>query len=163
MKPNFSVSYGLIRINQIHTGWKFELIGFIRINRIHSDWKFGLILINSDCPDSFGLQVRIDFEWASDWFGLKTNFRLDRNETVWRGFKFRNDSENSDWFGINFNFETFARAIKSKQMIACLFSIIRVHWRKFRIEIHFEPIRNFPNHSRICIRTKQFHSGLIQS
>ena len=36
-------------------------------------------------------------------------------------------------------------------------------WRKFRIEIHSESIRNFPNHSEICIRTKQFHSDLIRS
>ena len=35
-------------------------------------------------------------------------------------------------------------------------------WRKFRIEIHSESIRNFPNHSEICIRTKQFHSDLIR-
>ena len=34
--------------------------------------------------------------------------------------------------------------------------------RKFRIEIHFKPIGNFLNHSRICIRTKQFHSNLIR-
>ena len=42
-------------------------------------------------------------------------------------------------------------------------SFIYPTWRKFRIEIHFEPIRNFPNHSGICIRTKQFHSDLIRS
>ena len=35
-------------------------------------------------------------------------------------------------------------------------------WRKFRIEIHFEPIQIFPNHSGICIRTKQFHFDLIR-
>ena len=34
-------------------------------------------------------------------------------------------------------------------------------WRKFRIEIHSEPIKNFPKYSGICIRTKQFHSDLI--
>ena len=37
-----------------------------------------------------------------------------------------------------------------------------VPWPKFRIEIHSEPIRNFPNHSGICTRTKRFHSDLIQ-
>ena len=36
-------------------------------------------------------------------------------------------------------------------------------WRKNRIEIYSEPIRNFPNHSGIYIRTKQFHSDLIRS
>ena len=33
---------------------------------------------------------------------------------------------------------------------------------KVRMEIHSEPIRNFPNHSGISIRTKQFHSNLIR-
>ena len=118
----------------------FGLVGFL----ITSDWpdSCGLILINSDGPDTFGLQgrinfewasdwfelklietflwirsvnanqfelsikmnlvnpndsekfrfIRIDFEWASDWFELKNNFGLDRNETVWYGYKFRNDS-----------------------------------------------------------------------
>ena len=33
---------------------------------------------------------------------------------------------------------------------------------KFRIEIHSEPIRNFPNYSVICIRTKQIHFDLIR-
>ena len=76
----------------------FELIGLIRIYRIDSNWpdssdcKFGLILINSDWTDSFGLQVRIDFEWVSDWFGFKNFFGLDRNETVWFGYKFLNNS-----------------------------------------------------------------------
>ena len=37
-----------------------------------------------------------------------------------------------------------------------------LHWRKFRIEIHSETIRNFPNHSGICIRTKQFQFDLIR-
>ena len=40
---------------------------------------------------------------------------------------------------------------------------IRYLWQKFRIEIHSEPIRNFSNHSRNCIWTKQFHSDLIQN
>ena len=38
-----------------------------------------------------------------------------------------------------------------------------IPWRKFRIEIHFEPIQIFPNHSGICIPTKQFHSDLIRN
>ena len=31
-----------------------------------------------------------------------------------------------------------------------------------RIEIHSESIKNFPNHSGICIRTKQFHADLVR-
>ena len=46
MKPNFSESIGLNewidRMNPNET----EFFGFIRIDRIHSDWKFVLILIN---------------------------------------------------------------------------------------------------------------------
>ena len=37
-----------------------EKLDFDQIDRIHSDCKFRLILINSDWPDSFGLQVRIE-------------------------------------------------------------------------------------------------------
>ena len=43
-----------------------------------------------------------------------------------------------------------------------LVSVFRWPWRKFRIEIHSEPIRKFANHSGICIRIIQFHSDLIR-
>ena len=56
--------------------------------------------------------IRIDFEWASDWFGFKNVSGLDRNETVWFGYKFRNDSE-IFWFLRNqFQSETFPRELK---------------------------------------------------
>ena len=92
LKPNISESFGLIRIDQIHSKWP-DSIGLFWFDRIHSDWKFGLILINSYL-NGFN---RIDSDWfwcSSDWFGLKNFFGLDRNETVWFGYKFRNDSEN---------------------------------------------------------------------
>ena len=56
-----------------------ELTGLIRIDWIQSDCKFVLILINSDWPDSFELQFRIDFEWVSGLFGLKNFCGLNRN------------------------------------------------------------------------------------
>ena len=49
----------------------------------------------------------------------------------------------SDWYGMNFNYN----------QLPC---------RQFRIEIRSETIRNFPNHSGICIRTKQFYSDLSE-
>ena len=92
----------LIRLNPVYPNqseWLKKIV-------FHSDWKFGLILINSDWPElseyKFGLILngpRVD--WDS-----KINFGLVRNETIWRGYKFRNDSNNfelvrnefqSDW------------------------------------------------------------------
>ena len=69
-------------INPINSNFQSERIRSNWINPYDSE-KFGFIQID-----------RIDFQWASGWFGLKTNFGLDRNETVWFGYKFRNDSEN---------------------------------------------------------------------
>ena len=89
INSNFqSVWIWSIRINPNYS----EKFGFIRIDWIHSDCKFGLILINSDWLELFGLQFRIDFEWVSGLFGLKNFFGLDRTETVWFGYKFRNNS-----------------------------------------------------------------------
>ena len=99
-----------IRSNRINPKFQIEWIRSIRISpndsekfgfiRINSD-KFGLAgfnLFNSDWPDSIGF-VQIDFEWVSDWFKLKANFGLDRNETVWCGYKFRNETV---WCGYKF-------------------------------------------------------------
>ena len=63
----------------------FGLIGFL----ITSDCpdSCGLILINSDGPDTFGLQGRINFEWASDWFELKHFFGLDRSIRINSNFQ----------------------------------------------------------------------------
>ena len=41
--------------------------------------------------------------------GLKTNFGLDQNETVWCGYKFRKDSENFRLVRNEFQSDTFAR------------------------------------------------------
>ena len=41
-------------------------------------------------------------------FGLKTNFGLDRSDTVWCEYKFRNDSENFGLVRNEFQSETFA-------------------------------------------------------
>ena len=87
-----------IRINHNWSELTFRMNSAIRINPISPNenefffviWiyserqdSFGLkVRIKSDWADLFGLQVWIDFEWASDWFGLKTNLGLDRNETV---------------------------------------------------------------------------------
>ena len=94
MKLNFSESYELIQIHRIHSKLKVRID---RIDRIHSDWY-------SDWPDSFwfkvqinsdyfGLQFRIDFEWASDWFGLKTNFR------IWLEWNCLVRTQIPEWFG----------------------------------------------------------------
>ena len=89
MKPNFSESFGLTGFNGIEiSNWSY------------GPDSFGLIWFDRIQSDSFELQVRIDFDWALDWFRLKTNLGLDRNEIVWCGYKFRN---NSDWFGMNLN------------------------------------------------------------
>ena len=79
INPNETEFFGIIRI---YSDWP-DSFGLIRLIWIHSHCKFGLIRIDPIHSDSFRLQVRIDFEWASDWCGLKTI--------------------TSDWFGINFN------------------------------------------------------------
>ena len=56
---SFGLKIRVDRIDWIHSIWMF---GLMRINRIRSDWKFGSCLINSDWPDSVGLQ--------SDWFRM---------------------------------------------------------------------------------------------
>ena len=68
--------------------------------------------------------IRIDFKWASDWFRLKTNLGLDRDETVWCGYKFRNDSENFGLVRYEFQSETFAKAtaLCFFTLLACLCS-----------------------------------------
>ena len=80
MTPNFPESFWLIRIERINSDW---LNSFGLKVRINFDWC-RLTPIQSD---SFELQVLIDFEWVSDWFGLKTNYGLDQNETDWCGYK----------------------------------------------------------------------------
>ena len=118
--PNESGQSELIRINPNLQSESIRLnpnisesFGFIPIDQIHSDW-----------PDSFGLQVRInsdlngfnwiDFECSSHWFGLKNFFGLDRNETVWFGYKFRNDSEN---FGLVYPWLVYLNQSESFRII----------------------------------------------
>ena len=48
--------------------------------------------------------------------GLKTNFGLDRNETVWCGYKFRNDSENFGLVRNELQSETFAKVPRHSEM-----------------------------------------------
>ena len=74
-------------------------------------------------------------------FGLGTN-----SEMIWKI---------SDWLGMNFNPKLSPGIEKS-------FSSPLLPWRTFWIKIYSEPIRNFPNHSEICIRAKQIHSDLIR-
>ena len=84
-----------MRMNENQTELQSEWIRSIQIsptNPKHTEF-FGIMQIESDrlwlesfglkvrsSSDQFGLtrfiglQVRIDFELASDWFGLKTNF-----------------------------------------------------------------------------------------
>ena len=64
--------------------------------------------MNPNDSEKFGF-IRIDSEWVSDWFRLKNFFGLDRNETVWFGYKFRNDSQNFGLVRHEFQSETFAR------------------------------------------------------
>ena len=110
MKQNFSESLELIRIDRIESSnWSDWLDSFGLKVGIHSDCKFEIILINSDWPNSFGLHVRIDFEWASDWFVLQNFFGLDRNEIVWFGYNFQNDSDNLGLIRNEFQSVTFAR------------------------------------------------------
>ena len=76
---------------------------------------------------------------------LITNFGLDRNETVWCGYKLRNDSENFGLVRNEFQSETYAR-----------------------VGIHSELIRIILNHSDICIPAnanqseKGFQSHLLK-
>ena len=74
-----------------------EFFGIIRIDSDRTDSFRLKAQINSD---SFGLQIRIDFEWATDWFGLKTNFGLDRDEA---------DSDRSDSFVLKVRIDQFDR------------------------------------------------------
>ena len=43
---------------------------------------------------------------------IEDNFGVDRNETVWCAYKFRNDSENFGLVRNEFKSETFARGSK---------------------------------------------------
>ena len=101
MKPNFSESFGLILIHRIESlNWSNSLDSFGLKVRINTD-SIGLkSLIDSDWIVSFGLKLWIQSDsWLifngfgidSDW---KLTLGLDRNETVWCRYKFRNDSEN---------------------------------------------------------------------
>ena len=55
MKPNFSESFGMSRIDRIHS----DETEFFGINLNETEF-FGIIRVDSDRPDSFGLKVRID-------------------------------------------------------------------------------------------------------
>ena len=76
MKPNFSQSFGLIRIDRIN---KFELIEFTGFIRIDSDW-----------PDSFGLKLipnqsenfRIIPEFVSETKQFHSDL-IRRNFSIW--------------------------------------------------------------------------------
>ena len=68
------------------------------------------------------------------------------------------------WIGLHFaNSSHFKTNLYNQYVFGNrIIKMNSVPWQKFRIEIHSKPIRNFLNHSGICIRTKQFHSDLIQ-
>ena len=93
MNPNFRSES--IRKIRFHSDWF----------RIHSDWfgLTGLILITS-----------LDWFWMG--LGLKIFFGLDRNETVWFGYEFRNDSENFGLVRNEFQSETLARGCFSSDL-----------------------------------------------
>ena len=56
---------------------------------------------------------------------LKNNTGLDRNETVWDGYKFRNDLENFGLVRNEFQSETFSRVANNDQsrMFASFISV----------------------------------------
>ena len=131
--------------------------------RIDSDWKFTV--------DSFGF-IRVE---VSNGIGLnRINFQVFFNKRDWKRF--------SDWFGlirigtdtdigmiqnisdsIRFN-PNESDSILNESAVNFQFAWIRINpdtdlifglaLAKVRIESHSEPIRNFPNHPGICIRTK---------
>ena len=140
-------------IFQNHSDW-IGLTGFIglkvRIDRIHSNWKFGLtefIRINSDWFwMGLGLtRIEKSLRFRSEWNYL---FRIQIPE--WFG-KF---SIRSEWISIR----NFRQGRLELNGIKIFDSQEYLSWRKFRFEIHSEPIRNFPNYSGIYTGTKQCHS-----
>ena len=105
MNPIESSQYELIRINP-----NLQSEGIRSIRMIPKNWP------NSDWSNLFGL-IRIDRVY-SDWFWMNLGLiriekflGLDRNETVWFGYKFLNDSENFWLVWNEFQSETFARVI----------------------------------------------------
>ena len=99
-----------------------------------------LSIISQIKLDSFGLKF---FWWPSgdwDWF-IRIDLSLDRIQTDRHRFSIGYFIKKDVGFRDILNSCTLAR---------------------FWIEIRSEPIQIFPNHSGICIRTKQFHSDLIR-
>ena len=80
---------------------------------------FGLILINSDWQDSFG---------------LKNFFGLERTETVWFGYKFRNDSENFGLVRNEYQSETFGREAYRHTDRKLNFIFVRYNHKSFNLQ-----------------------------
>ena len=68
----------------------------------------------------------------------------------------------SDWFWMGHGLIRIEKLVRIRSEWKFLVRIQIPKWfRKYRTSLS-EPIRNFPNHSGICIRIKQFHSDLIR-
>ena len=127
----------LVNLNQFELSIRMNPVN--PINKNETEF-FRIIRIDSNRPDSFGL-IQID-QIHSDWkFGLIL-IHSDWPDSF--GLQVRIDPDWPDSFGLK---------VRINSDLFGLTKFIRIQSSDW----------NYPNHSGICIRTKQFHSDLIRS
>ena len=156
-KKIYRTSLKLDRFNQFYHNEREEFTSTVRYD-IQNTSKFQQV---SEIKKT-GYQKRPDssFMGYSTISSLDTSGYFQESAVTVTNSQNINLEENEESFG-NYYYDEYKVEDEAyvRFLYYCYFSC---PWRKFRIEIHSEPIRNFPNHSGTCIRTKQFHSDLIR-